>query len=1298
MGKKRVIKIHRVLSMLVAIAITVTIVVVVYQKSGLLSYQLSNYVNDHYFGGTPYRFSCGRITVNLAGQASLARPVVRYDDGTSKYEVFRASSIALGIDVFQVVKLRAIVRKLDVNDATLILEKTDTGEYRLPHVRPFEDRLASSTLSPHVEIVSFDLNNLRFIARSPTDTLTASDVNLSGSLDYKERDAHVRITKGHGVIEEKQIPIESLTLKAHGNPGQIVVDQLEVRTARSLAIVSGAYEGGRMNHVQATFNPLDLEELSATGLVDERGQLGGNIVMEGVPDSVTLSGSVTGRGLGLVFNALSFEGLATPDEIHLSRVEGGIYGARVNGDLKYRRAVGSFTFEGVCEALDISEGFVPDEGTPSTNLNGFATVQHDGVQDTWEFQGDMRRSSVQGFESDVMKFRIGYRENEGLRIRDGYMASDGFELQGSGTIGSDNVADMILSLNGDDLSYVAQYLNLPAIGGRADLSGRLLGPVDDFQVNLNGTWQDLAWEFVQIDSSVVSAEARNAPGPDAAATIDIRGRSVDIGGRRFEAPHALIVADEKRVVFQDVSFALGDTFMTGSFFVETEGTRSDVTVSQLRVQMPEQEWINARPGRVLLDGDVVHVDSLIMAADGQEIGGAGRYSVETRMCQFDTWGNGVELALIKEGAKWPFRMSGEGSFEARVKGHIDNPDVVLTARLGVGVIDSLEFDRLSVEAAFDRKGYSLDRFVVEKGSHNVSATGQWEFHDSPWKIARSGFDRDAAAIAPVKLRVQSRLYPLASVFRVLRLKRPVVGAYEGEMSVRNNLGSPEIKLSGVIEPLPDDAYRIPTIATEAEYRSKMLVIRSLHFDDGNTSAGLAGVLPLEMGLGGPFGLVGSGEVSVDIVVESRDLARISEYFDAIAVSGGVLKGRMKITGTSDVPHYVGSLEVDKGTLRLAGTNELYRDIDANLGIEDKRLTLKALSGKTGDGKFTGSGWAEVEGFHLARYQVDVDLENVLVASIPNIESTQNGHLTLKSHVRADGKTVPLIAGRLDVKQGLLTYELAEERTRTPSPVTLPTDNPSWFCDIEVDAPKNVWLRNRDLNIELEGNVIVKKDTQGLYLRGDLTPLRGSYLLYNNKFHVTDGRVDFSTGFSIRPGLYLDAYTPHRRAGQEERRIYLTLAWPPDKPEPTINLSYDSPGYSQADLWAMLGGQVVAGGAETATGAAQNIASSYLERMLNAQMHETTIDVETRPRDDGTGTGVGQALSVALGRYLSPDLYLKYRQELTAGAEKEVQIEYRVSNIMLLRSEILRNSSGISGSSRRQSTDEINFDIRFRWEY
>jgi hypothetical protein len=238
-------------------------------------------------------------------------------------------------------------------------------------------------------------------------------------------------------------------------------------------------------------------------------------------------------------------------------------------------------------------------------------------------------------------------------------------------------------------------------------------------------------------------------------------------------------------------------------------------------------------------------------------------------------------------------------------------------------------------------------------------------------------------------------------------------------------------------------------------------------------------------------------------------------------------------------------------------------------------------------------------------------------------------------------------------------------------------------------------------------VILHRDGQGLYFRGDLSVLRGSYSLYNNKFRITDGRIDFSTATTLRPDIQLNAYTPHRVSGEQERRIFLDLRWPSDKTEPTISLSYDAPGYSETDLWKMLGGQVVtgdpnlSGGAfETATGTAQNLASNYLERILNAQMRDVTVEVESRPLSGAESARNGEReLTIAVGRYLSEDLYLKYQQGLTVTSARQVDVEYRISNMFLLRSEIIKHQGprGIPGQSRRTS-DEINFDLQFRYEY
>jgi hypothetical protein len=300
--------------------------------------------------------------------------------------------------------------------------------------------------------------------------------------------------------------------------------------------------------------------------------------------------------------------------------------------------------------------------------------------------------------------------------------------------------------------------------------------------------------------------------------------------------------------------------------------------------------------------------------------------------------------------------------------------------------------------------------------------------------------------------------------------------------------------------------------------------------------------------------------------------------------------------------------------------------------------------------------------------------------------------------------VPSITGSAYVREAQV-FLMLETEGSVNGVMTRPTIIPGWIANIDIEAPKNVWVRNPDLRMELGGEVILKRDERGNYLRGEFKVLRGTYNLYNNKFRITEGTFDFSKGYAFRPEMFLSAYTPYRREGGRENRIYLQVSWPIDQLEPTVTLNYDEPGYSETDIWKMLGGGYVTGADQTgegswdATSTTQGIASNYLERFLSEQMTNLTIEVETRaPGNRYHSVDSDHEMSIAVGKYLSEDLYFKYRQGLSIGSSQAVDIEYRLSNMLIIRSEIIRHTDKLYLDQRSQVTDEINLDIKFRFEY
>jgi hypothetical protein len=284
--------------------------------------------------------------------------------------------------------------------------------------------------------------------------------------------------------------------------------------------------------------------------------------------------------------------------------------------------------------------------------------------------------------------------------------------------------------------------------------------------------------------------------------------------------------------------------------------------------------------------------------------------------------------------------------------------------------------------------------------------------------------------------------------------------------------------------------------------------------------------------------------------------------------------------------------------------------------------------------------------------------------------------------------IPIITGAVEVKEANIYKELTS--SGGAGTAFLPTDRPNWLASIDVNAPNNVWIRNPDLNVELSADDLVfVRDELGMYFRGELTILRGSYKLYGNKFTITSGTMDFSASETLRPSMHIEAYTRHRSSDGDDNNIYLVLQWPYNKAEPQISLSYDEPGYSESDIWAMLGGNIFAGG----------VATNALERAINAQMAGGfTVDVEQRSYEDATTPVADRETLIGVGKYLWEDIYLQYRRGLSVGGEQEVNVEYRLSNRLLLRSQMIynsrRNRSGIVG----QNTDEYNLDLKYRFEY
>jgi hypothetical protein len=618
-------------------------------------------------------------------------------------------------------------------------------------------------------------------------------------------------------------------------------------------------------------------------------------------------------------------------------------------------------------------------------------------------------------------------------------------------------------------------------------------------------------------------------------------------------------------------------------------------VRHITVTTKTDVWATKHPSQMHVEPGVLYVDSLVMACPRGELGGEGVIRQEAKTLDFDAWGKGIDLSVVRDVTKLPFRLDGKGNFKLGLSGPMDDPRGRIEITIDNGVVDSVAFDNLTARAGFDGHSYTVEHLQVIAGKDTMRANGTWLSQVSPAHIAKG--DRGSKVWdAPLKGRLFFAHYPLATVFKAMHRPTVVAAAFQGSVELGGTLESPTAHILGSIVPAPGPGRELPPADVDISYAGGILRVAKLNTTE-ELNLRLTGSFPLTLSAHKGAKIEENGPLQFKLDVEPRKNApvEIGRYISSVSLLHGIISGSIDGSGTPAAPRLSGGLAMTRGELRMVGLEEQFKDIALRVDFIDDVVRVTSLSARSGEkGSLVATGWARISNYEPADYKIDLTMHDFWLRSIEDIEVRTDGNLSARLTRWRDGRLIPNITGRLNVKEANITMDImktTEETGGQAAEFTRPTDAPNWLASVDLNADKNVWIRNPDLIAELEGDVILKRDERGLYFRGDMSVLRGSYKVFGNKFEITDGTFDFSASETLRPSMQISAYTPHNDPRTDEpSNINLALSWPYDQKEPRIRLSYDQPGYSEADLWRMLGAGSVGTG----------VATNTLERAINAR--------------------------------------------------------------------------------------------------
>ena len=391
--------------------------------------------------------------------------------------------------------------------------------------------------------------------------------------------------------------------------------------------------------------------------------------------------------------------------------------------------------------------------------------------------------------------------------------------------------------------------------------------------------------------------------------------------------------------------------------------------------------------------------------------------------------------------------------------------------------------------------------------------------------------------------------------------------------------------------------------------------------------------------------------------------------DEVVKSEGNLSIDLTATGKLKSPTVNGQIQLSDASLQ---TKTIQNDIgipNALIVMSGQKATLQTLELTTSNGSGTFQGEFDIP---TLSYTLDGDMENLKIKP-KRISAALTGDIAVKGR----GEQID-IKGKIGVEKLRVTLpdkpdkELPEIQFVDEDKeefVVASGNEESFFdkniaLDMNVHMKRNNWVRGQGANIELRGNLDIRKQFhESVRIVGNISVIRGTYENFGKVFRIEEGNVSFSGGEQINP--FLDITALYRVSNIN---VYINIGGRAE--EPKITLTSD-PAMSETDIISYLvfgasssdissGERSAIGG--VASGIAGGIAASQLERLMGGAVSLDVVSI--------SGT------NVEIGKYLTEDLYIAYERGTTDSiidsnniTYNKVLVEYHLFNNVTLDADV-----------------------------
>jgi autotransporter translocation and assembly factor TamB len=555
---------------------------------------------------------------------------------------------------------------------------------------------------------------------------------------------------------------------------------------------------------------------------------------------------------------------------------------------------------------------------------------------------------------------------------------------------------------------------------------------------------------------------------------------------------------------------------------------------------------------------------------------------------------------------------------------------------------------------------------------------------------------------------------LRDVYGLLELDTAgIAGTIQTDLTIGGTADRPSLQGAGSFADLSFGEFGSPYVQAVFNYGERRLQTNLLLWKTGQPVLRMEAELPLDLALKTLPRRQVPGPITVRIIADSTDLGVVEAFTPNLRRVRGMLRADVQIGGTWEEPRLGGQLQVVGASANVPGLGVRYEAVNAAAHLSGDTVLVDSVTAKSGEGSIRATGGIWLDRltrpvlnltFRARRFQtIDVrrfltlDASGTVRLTGPVFGAHLTGRMTAdvgNLHF-ADLLTKRIVDLENPGDSGLIDLDLirterlgANFQSRFLDSLTIDT--------LQIQMGEGFWLRSSEANIQLDGEMTVKKVRDRYRYDGTLNAVRGNYTLRIGGIVTRDFSVDRGTvRYFGTPDLNadLDIEASHKVIAAETNeeipviaRITGTMLQP--KLELLSPPTSQRPALSQTELvsYLMFGRPTFSlqgQGTQSSQYAAVQAGVSYLASAFSSELQRTLISDLGVPidfldiRTGGAGTsafggqsGTAQVAQVAAGWQIGRKWFVSLVADLCTNTQRFYpNAEFRMSRQLRLKTSV-----------------------------